>query len=59
MVIENNSKDLDELFGVCRETRNIYAPIKKKQKRGNYFSFINKMLRKRFIKKEQTSGINS
>ena len=35
MVIENNSKDLDRLFGICKETHNIYASIKKKHKRGN------------------------
>ena len=35
MVIENNSKDLDRLFGICKETHNIYVSIKKKHKRGN------------------------
>ena len=35
MVIENKSKDLDRLFGISRETHNIYASIKKKHKRGN------------------------
>ena len=53
VVIENNSKGLDRLLGICRETHNIHAPHKIKHKRDNYFSFMNKMLSKKLIKKNK------
>ena len=53
VVIENNSKGLDRLLGIFRETHIVYAPHKKKHKRDNYFSFMNKMLSKKLIKKNK------
>ena len=53
VVLENSDKGLNNFLHVCKETLNMYAPIKKKYIRGNNSPFLNRILYKEMMKRSR------
>ena len=46
LVLENSDKGFNNFHGVCKEALNIYAPLKKRYRRGTNSLFMNRILSK-------------